>query len=226
MRNFLTSWETAGFSRRNLLHGVSMISLQNCAGYKGKPRNIVPMKMIVTLGRARPSAGNIKGRDSSAVRLATVRVTEPSLQQQQSKARHYQLHRAWTDRHRACKASFTRSGFRPAGRQHNLQLCNISGSNRPVERPRTLWLAVVHAQWSAMDRNTITALYLLYRRRKRRRNRLRWVKKKKTERRHSAPFKHNLVNYEMTQTGFFYYFRMAVSSFDEMHRRLKESSAS
>jgi len=32
--------------------------------------------------------------------------------------------------------------------------------------------AVVHAQWCAMDRNSIIALFFLYRRRKRRRNRL------------------------------------------------------
>ena len=37
------------------------------------------------------------------------------------------------------------------------------------------------------------------------------------------PFTHYLVNYEMTRTGFLNYFRMSVSSFDEMHRRLKES---
>jgi len=35
--------------------------------------------------------------------------------------------------------------------------------------------AVVHAQWSAMDRNSIIAPFLLYHRRKRRRNRLHWV---------------------------------------------------
>jgi hypothetical protein len=34
--------------------------------------------------------------------------------------------------------------------------------------------AVVHAQWSAVDRNSVIALFL-YRRRKRRRNRLHWV---------------------------------------------------
>jgi hypothetical protein len=34
---------------------------------------------------------------------------------------------------------------------------------------------------------------------------------------------HYLVNYEMTQTGVLNYFRMSVSSFDEMRRRLKES---
>jgi len=72
-------------------------SITNCAGSNGISRNIVTMKVIVTLDRARPSAGNIEGWEWSAVRLATVWVTEPSLQQQLSKVRHYQLHRAWTD---------------------------------------------------------------------------------------------------------------------------------
>jgi hypothetical protein len=76
-----------------------------------------------------------------------------------------------------------------------------------------------------MGRNSAIALFLLYRRRKRRRNRLHWVhseiKKKKKE--EFGAFTHYLVNYEMAQTGFLNYFRMSVSSFDEMHRRLKES---
>jgi oligoribonuclease (3'-5' exoribonuclease) len=38
----------------------------------------------------------------------------------------------------------------------------------------------------------------------------------------SVPFTHYFVNYEMTQTGIFNYFRIYVSSFDEMQRRLKE----
>ena len=36
-------------------------------------------------------------------------------------------------------------------------------------------------------------------------------------------FTHYLVNYETTRTSFFNYFRMSVSSFDEMHRLLKDS---
>ena len=68
-------------------------SITNCRGSKNKSRNTVTMKMIVTLDRARPSAGNIKGWDWSAVRLATVQVTEPSSRQQLSKVKHYQLHR-------------------------------------------------------------------------------------------------------------------------------------
>ena len=43
-------------------------------------------------------------------------------------------------------------------------------SNNEVRRDQ----AVVHAQWSAVDRNSITALFL-YRRRKRRHDRLLWV---------------------------------------------------
>ena len=50
--------------------------------------NIVTMKVIVTLAKARNSAGNTKGWDLSAVRLATVRVTEPPLQQKLRKVRH------------------------------------------------------------------------------------------------------------------------------------------
>jgi hypothetical protein len=47
-------------------------------------------------------------------------------------------------RHGNGMVSFTRFGFRPAGswpdgREHNLELHDISDSNRPVERPRTLW---------------------------------------------------------------------------------------
>jgi hypothetical protein len=73
------------------------------------------------------------------------------------------------------KASFTRSDFRPAGREHNLELKTspvLTGRSKEQER---FDQAVVHAQWPAMDRNSIIALYLLYRRRKRRRNRLHWV---------------------------------------------------
>jgi len=74
-------------------------SITNCTGSKCKSRNTVTMKMIVTLGRAWPNAGNIKGWDRSEVTLATVRVTEPSLQQRLSKVRHYQLHRPDWHRH-------------------------------------------------------------------------------------------------------------------------------
>jgi len=45
----------------------------------------------------------------------------------------------------------------------------------PVLTGRSNLQAVVHAQWYAMDRNSIIALFLLYRHRKRGRNRLHWV---------------------------------------------------
>jgi len=50
------------------------------------------------------------------------------------------------------------------------------------------------------NRNSIIALFLLYRRRKHRRNMLHWVHPKG---KNSVPFTHYLVNYEMTQTSFF-----------------------
>jgi len=53
-----------------------------------------------------------------------------------------------------------------------------------------------------MDRNSIIALFLLYRRRKRRRNRLRWVHPESKKGKNSVSFTHYLVNYEPTQTGF------------------------
>jgi hypothetical protein len=62
--------------------------------------------------------------------------------------------------------------------------------------------AVVHAQWSAMDRNSVIALFLLYRRRKRRRNRLHWVHPIIQKREEFGAFTHYLVHYEMTQTSF------------------------
>jgi len=89
--------------------------------------------------------------------------------------------------------------------------------------------AVVHAQWSAMDRNSIIALFLLYRRRKRRCNRLRWVhpeiKKKKKKKKEEFGAFYTLFDKLRDDANRFSldYFRMSVSSFDEMHRRLKES---
>jgi hypothetical protein len=100
---------------------------------------------------------------------------------------------------------------------------NMSGSNRPVERPRTLWpssLALYYVQRSAIDRNSTAALFLLYRSRKRRCNRLHWVHPVTQKREEFGAFTNYLVNYEMTQTSFLKnYFRMSVSSFDEVHRR-------
>ena len=62
--------------------------------------------------------------------------------------------------------------------------------------------AVVHAQWSAMDRNSFIALFLLCCRRKRRRDRLHWVhpiiqKKGKN----SMLCTHYLMNYEVNKTN-------------------------
>ena len=77
--------------------------------------------------------------------------------------------------------------------------------------------AVVHTQWSAMDRYSIIALLLLYRRRKRRRNSLHWV----------HPI--NKKNYTLLnglrddENKFLYYFRTFVPPFDALHRRFKDS---
>jgi len=70
---------------------------------------------------------------------------------------------------------------------------NISGSNRPVERQERCNQAVVHARLSAMDRNSITALFLLYHR-KRRRNGLHWFHPIIKQRKNSVPCKHYLMN--------------------------------
>jgi len=67
--------------------------------------------------------------------------------------------------------------------------------------------AVVHAQWSAKDRNSISVLFFLYRRRTCRCNRLKWVhpiiQKKRRIRRLVL---HYLTNYEITQTSFWIIF--------------------
>jgi hypothetical protein len=77
--------------------------------------------------------------------------------------------------------------------------------------------AVVHAQLSAVDCNSTTALFLLYRR-KRRHNRLHWL--------HQIIQKKEEFNAFYTLFGelgddankfFLNYFRMSVSSFDKMH---------
>jgi hypothetical protein len=63
--------------------------------------------------------------------------------------------------------------------------------------------AVVHAQWSAMDRNSITVLFFLYSRRRCRCNRLHWVHPIiQKKRRIRCLLLHYLTNYEMTQTSF------------------------
>jgi hypothetical protein len=82
----------------------------------------------------------------------------------------------------------------------------------------------VHAQWSAMDRNSTVALFLLYRRRKRRRNTLHWgnsdIKKKQEE---FGAFYTLFGELRDDANRFLNYLRMSVSSFDEMHHRLKDS---
>jgi hypothetical protein len=72
-----------------------------------------------------------------------------------------------------------------------------------------------------MDWNSIIALYLSYCRRKR--NRLHWVQKKKKKREEFGAFYTLFGELREDTNKFFNYFRMSVSSFDEMHRRLKES---
>ena len=75
-----------------------------------------------------------------------------------------------------------------------------------------------------MDRNSVIALFLLYRRRERRRNRLHWVQpefKKKEE--EFGAFYTLFGKLRDDANRFLNYFRMSVSSFDDMHRRLKES---
>jgi hypothetical protein len=74
-----------------------------------------------------------------------------------------------------------------------------------------------------MDRNLIIALFLLYRRRKRRRNRLHWVHPIIQKREEFGAFYTLFGELRDDANKFLNYFRMSVSSFDEMHRRLKES---
>ena len=75
-----------------------------------------------------------------------------------------------------------------------------------------------------MDRNSITALFLLYCRRKLRRNKLHWVhpiiQKKREE---FGAFYTLFGELRDDANMFFNYFRKSVSSFDELRRRLKES---
>jgi len=93
----------------------------------------------------------------------------------------------------------------------------LTGRLREQER------AVVRAQWSAMDRNSIIALFLLYRRRKRRRNRLHWVHPVIQKREELGAFYTLFGELRDDPNKFFNYFRTSVSSFDKKHRRLKES---
>jgi len=74
-----------------------------------------------------------------------------------------------------------------------------------------------------MDRNSIIALYLLYRLRKRGRNRLLCVYPIIQKREEFGAFYTLFGELREDANKFCNYFRMSVSSFDEMHRRLKES---
>jgi len=72
-----------------------------------------------------------------------------------------------------------------------------------------------------MDRNSIIALYLSYRHRKR--NRLHWVHPIIQKREELGAFYTLFGELREDANKFLNYFRMSVSSFDEMHRRLKDS---
>jgi hypothetical protein len=74
-----------------------------------------------------------------------------------------------------------------------------------------------------MDRNSVIALFLLYRRRKRRRNWLHGVHPIIQKREEFGAFYTLFGALRDDANRFFNYFRMSVSSFDEIHRRLKES---
>ena len=73
------------------------------------------------------------------------------------------------------------------------------------------------------DRNSIIALYLLHRRRKRRRDRLHWVHPIIQRGEEFGAFYTLFGELRNDANKFSNYFRMSVSSFDEMHRRLKKS---
>jgi hypothetical protein len=74
-----------------------------------------------------------------------------------------------------------------------------------------------------MDRNSIIALLLLYRRRKCRRDRLHWVHPIIQKREEFGAFYELFGELRDDVNKFLNYFRMSVSSFDEIHRRLKDS---
>jgi hypothetical protein len=74
-----------------------------------------------------------------------------------------------------------------------------------------------------MDRNSIIALFLLYRRRKRRLKRLHWAHPVIQKREEFGVFETVFDELRDDENKFFNYFRMSDSSFDELHRRLKKS---
>jgi hypothetical protein len=73
-----------------------------------------------------------------------------------------------------------------------------------------------------MDLNSIIALFLLYRRRKRRRNSLHWAHPVIQKREEFGAFETLFDELRDDENKFFNYFPMPVSSFDELHRRLNE----
>jgi len=73
-----------------------------------------------------------------------------------------------------------------------------------------------------MDRNSIIALFFLYRR-ERRRDRFHWVHPVIQKREKFGAFYTLFGELREDKNKFFNYFRMFVSSFDALHRRLKES---
>jgi hypothetical protein len=74
-----------------------------------------------------------------------------------------------------------------------------------------------------VDRNSIIALFLLYRRRKRRRNSLHWVHPEIKKKEEFGAFYTLFGKLRDDTNRGFNCFGISVSSFDEMHRRLKES---
>ena len=74
-----------------------------------------------------------------------------------------------------------------------------------------------------MDRNSLIALYLLFHRRKRGLNRLHLVQPIIKKREEFGAFYTLFGELRDDAKKFFNYFRMSVSSFDEMHRRLLKS---
>jgi len=73
-----------------------------------------------------------------------------------------------------------------------------------------------------MDRNSLTALFL-YRRRKRRCDRLLWVHPITKKREEFDAFYKLFDELRDDANMFLNYFRMLVSSFDKLHRRLEDS---
>jgi hypothetical protein len=97
-----------------------------------------------------------------------------------------------------------------------IRVNNISGYNRPNDQER-YDQAVMIAQGSAMERNSIIALFLLFRRRKRSCNGLNWIHTVITERDDFCAFYlqfYDIIHRDKANK-FLNYFRISVSSFDE-----------